>query len=132
MTKPDIPLSLDEMVAARNKFEADWKAMNEAILAKCEEEKEQHVKELLELIEKYGLTQQDLFKAPITATTNARAVEKKSGSTGSVPVKYRNDKGDTWTGRGKQPKWLEAEIATGKKREDFLIVASVAQEAPAA
>ena len=132
MTKPDIPLSLDEMVAARNKFEADWKAMNVAILAKCEEEKEQHVKELLELIEKYGLTQQDLFKAPITATTNGRAVEKKSGSTGSVPVKYRDDKGHSWSGRGLTPKWLEAEIEAGKKKEDFLITPPVEKEAPAA
>ncbi|MBC6812953.1 DNA-binding protein, partial [Acinetobacter baumannii] len=28
---------------------------------------------------------------------------------------------ETWTGRGKQPRWLVAEIETGAKLEDFLI-----------
>ncbi|EPL5429774.1 TPA: H-NS family nucleoid-associated regulatory protein, partial [Acinetobacter baumannii] len=27
----------------------------------------------------------------------------------------------TWTGRGKQPRWLVAEIEKGAKLEDFLI-----------
>ncbi|HBS62130.1 MAG TPA: DNA-binding protein, partial [Stenotrophomonas sp.] len=27
----------------------------------------------------------------------------------------------TWTGRGKQPRWLAAHTAKGKKPEDFLI-----------
>ncbi|MBD0191236.1 H-NS family nucleoid-associated regulatory protein, partial [Acinetobacter baumannii] len=28
---------------------------------------------------------------------------------------------ETWTGRGKQPRWLVAEIEKGAKLEDFLI-----------
>jgi len=43
--------------------------------------------------------------------------------TGKVPAKYRHPKtGDTWAGRGAQPRWLTAEIKRGKKRDDFLIV----------
>jgi len=39
-----------------------------------------------------------------------------------VPVKYRHpDTGETWTGRGKAPRWITAVEAEGKKREDFLI-----------
>ena len=40
-----------------------------------------------------------------------------------VKAKYRNKKtGDTWAGRGKQPRWMTAELKAGKKREDFLVM----------
>jgi len=39
-----------------------------------------------------------------------------------VAPKYRDAvTGATWTGRGKQPKWLETAIRSGKKLEDFRI-----------
>ena len=40
-----------------------------------------------------------------------------------VLPKYRNpkDRGETWAGRGKQPRWLKAQLRNGKKLADFLI-----------
>jgi DNA-binding protein H-NS len=39
-----------------------------------------------------------------------------------VKPKYRNAKtGDTWTGRGVQPRWLTAALKGGKKLDDYLI-----------
>ncbi len=40
-----------------------------------------------------------------------------------VLPKYRNPKNrqETWAGRGKQPRWLTAQLRNGKKLEDFLI-----------
>jgi len=40
-----------------------------------------------------------------------------------VLPKYRNPKNrsETWTGRGKQPRWLTAQLRSGKKLDDFLI-----------
>lgn len=37
--------------------------------------------------------------------------------------KYRNPKEpyETWTGRGKQPRWLAAQLRSGKKLDDFRI-----------
>jgi DNA-binding protein H-NS len=37
--------------------------------------------------------------------------------------KFRNPKNrsETWAGRGKQPRWLVAELRSGKKLEDFQI-----------
>ncbi len=40
-----------------------------------------------------------------------------------VKPKYRNpaDKGQTWSGRGKRPRWFAAALAAGKKEKDLLI-----------
>lgn len=41
---------------------------------------------------------------------------------GLVPPKYRDPKsGMTWSGRGKQPRWMTRLINQGAKREDFRI-----------
>lgn len=40
-----------------------------------------------------------------------------------VAVKFRNKDNpeETWTGRGRQPKWLSAKLAKGSKLNDFAI-----------
>ena len=39
-----------------------------------------------------------------------------------VAAKYRNPAGgETWSGRGRMPKWLAAELAKGRTREEFLL-----------
>ena len=40
-----------------------------------------------------------------------------------VSAKYRNpdSPSETWSGRGKQPRWLAAQIKSGKRVEDFRI-----------
>lgn len=38
-----------------------------------------------------------------------------------VPPKYRGPDGETWAGRGAQPRWLSAALKEGKNLEDFLI-----------
>jgi DNA-binding protein H-NS len=59
------------------------------------------------IIEQYGLSASDLFS-------------RKSGfkgAGGKVAPKYRNPStGETWTGRGKAPKWID-----GKDRSSYLI-----------
>lgn len=42
---------------------------------------------------------------------------------GNVAVKYRDPKNpaNTWTGRGRMPRWLTAATKAGKSRDDFLI-----------
>jgi DNA-binding protein H-NS len=41
----------------------------------------------------------------------------------SVPPKYRNPNqpSETWAGRGKQPRWLVAQLRSGKRIDDFKI-----------
>jgi DNA-binding protein H-NS len=40
-----------------------------------------------------------------------------------ISPKYRNpdNPSETWTGRGREPKWMQHQIAEGKSRDDFLI-----------
>ena len=66
--------------------------------------------------------------AAAAASSTAPAAKKARKSTkgrtlGKVPPKYRNTSNpkETWAGRGKQPRWLTAETAKGRKLEDFLI-----------
>ena len=49
--------------------------------------------------------------------------KRKKTTRKAVEQRYRNKNNpeDTWTGRGKQPRWLVAELEKGAKLEDFLI-----------
>ena len=66
-----------------------------------------------------GYTVAELFGGAGAGAGRARAPRKL----GKVAPKYRNPAkpSETWTGRGKQPRWLAAETAKGRKVEDFLI-----------
>jgi DNA-binding protein H-NS len=54
-----------------------------------------------------------------TGPRNGQAKKK----TAKVAPKYRNpdDPGQTWTGRGRKPNWLVAELEAGRDQEDFRI-----------
>ena len=62
----------------------------------------------------YGLSAADLgAKAP---------AKGKSPSGVKVAAKYRNaSTGESWSGRGLQPRWLKAALASGKKIDDFAV-----------
>jgi DNA-binding protein H-NS len=65
------------------------------------------------LMSEHGLTVADLA---------GRAVSKPRSSGTKVAPKYRHpNTGETWSGRGLQPKWLKAALASGKKIGDFAI-----------
>lgn len=80
-----------------------------------------------ELMAVHGLTVADLAgKAGFTAVskTDVVATPKK------VAAKYRNaETGDTWTGRGLKPKWLQQALAEGKSLDDFLLPVESAEAA---
>ena len=70
------------------------------------------VAKIKSLMEDYGLTLADLAMKP-----GARKATKSS-----VAAKYRNQAtGETWSGRGLQPKWLKAAIAGGATLDQFKI-----------
>jgi len=71
-------------------------------------------------IEHYGLTAADLGLRGKVAKAPARKVAAKKRKTKIVvPVKYRDEAGHTWSGRGLRPIWLRDAIAGGKTLKDF-------------
>ncbi|UZW61660.1 H-NS family nucleoid-associated regulatory protein [Lysobacter enzymogenes] len=90
-------------------------------------------KKVIALLKAEGYALEELFggAAPAAragrpakaAKSAAPAARKARKPLGKVAPKYRNpaNTGETWTGRGKQPRWLAAYTAQGKKLEDFLI-----------
>jgi DNA-binding protein H-NS len=50
-----------------------------------------------------------------------KAVGKSKLAAPKVAPKYRDTSGNTWSGRGVQPRWMSAAIKEGAKRDDFLI-----------
>jgi DNA-binding protein H-NS len=73
-----------------------------------------------------GYTIEELFGGKAKASPARKPAKKaarKGRKIGKVPPKYRNpaNPSETWTGRGKQPRWMAELVKKGKKPEDFLI-----------
>ena len=87
-------------------------------------------KKMLALARTEGYTIAELFdgaapaatRAPRTAGAKAKPAKARK-TLGKVAPKYRNpDNADeTWTGRGKQPRWLAALTGQGRSVDEFTI-----------
>ena len=88
---------------------------------------------LLELRDKIGAVlsqrgtelKQQLQRLDVVGGRSASKTTGKgrAGNGGKLPPKYRDpdDRANVWAGRGALPRWMEAKIKAGAKREDFLI-----------
>ena len=56
-----------------------------------------------------------LFKVGWLAAYTFRARQ------GVKPVRFRDDEGNTWIGRGPRPQWLKDALASGKNLGDFAV-----------
>lgn len=107
--KPDISdLSVHELERLQQEAEA-------LIASKKDQEIEDAYNQLLEIADSVGFSIEQLVEYG--------EQKRKKTTRKSVEPRYRNkaDANETWTGRGKQPRWLVAELEKGAKLEDFLI-----------
>ena len=89
--------SLQELLAQKEALEQQIAQIKKA-------ERADALQNARSLIDTFDLTVDELF-----------GKQKSSGK--AVAVKYRNpETGETWTGRGRAPRWLD-----GKNREDFAV-----------
>ena len=61
-----------------------------------------------------------------TATERATRGRRSRGDVGAeraVKLKYRGPNGERWSGRGRTPRWLLAQEAEGRSREEFAVEA---------
>jgi len=96
------------------------------------------IRDIKKKIAEFGLTAADLgLAAPAAARRTAKPVDKAAAAAAAEPKgsrkkrrstagkkvapKYRGPAGDLWTGRGRQPSWVVAELAAGRTLDDLLI-----------
>lgn len=80
-------------------------------------------------ITEYGITAEELgFNSKSTVSKGrkdakaSKAPKKKRANSGvKVPPKYRDHMGNTWTGRGKTPRWVTEALAAGQSLDSLLI-----------
>lgn len=74
--------------------------------------------QIVKIARDLNLSLEELIAAGREKGARAKKVSRKP-----VEARYRNPQNtsETWTGRGKAPRWLAAKLAKGAKKEDFLI-----------
>ena len=67
----------------------------------------------------------NLGKGVAKGAVNGAAKRRPSKSAGTVVApKFRGPNGETWSGRGLMPRWLAAQVASGKTKEQFAVSAA--------
>ena len=88
-------------------------ALEQAIATARAQELSEAITKARELVAEFGLTVQDVFPAGRSSSKSGN----KSSSGNKVAPKYRDlATGQSWTGRGKAPKWID-----GQDRSKYLI-----------
>jgi DNA-binding protein H-NS len=106
---PDISqLSVEELKRLQEQAEA-------LIASKKDEAIDDAYQQIIAIADKVGLSIEQILE--YGASKRKKTVRK------AVEPRYRSKANpeDTWTGRGKQPRWLVAELDGGATLEDFLI-----------
>lgn len=99
--------SLQDLLKQREDIDRQIEETRKAERAKA-------MQQIRALMSEFGITASDM-------TTKA-APKGKSATTKKAAIKYRNTAtGDTWSGRGLQPRWLKAALAQGAKLGDFVV-----------
>ena len=107
--KPDISdLSVEDLKRLQVEAEA-------LILSKKDQAIEDAYNQIIAIAEAFGFSVEELLELG--------EQKRKKTTRKAVEPRYRNKNNteETWTGRGKQPRWLVAELEKGAKLEDFLI-----------
>ena len=100
-------MSLKELV--------DLEAKVQKALANARDRERSVLKEkMAELAKKHGFSVNELFGGARGARGAA-----KGKSLGIAKYANPENRADTWTGRGRKPNWLVAELKKGAKMEDF-------------
>jgi DNA-binding protein H-NS len=112
--------SLEKMsVAALRKVVESATAL---IDQKTEGEKRSFIEEVSVRAKNLGVSITDLFGKSAPKPVKKVPPKKRGGVRASPPIKFKGpNPDDTWTGRGRRPRWLVALEAEGKDRKDYAV-----------
>lgn len=106
---------MQTLIEIQNKI-AELQAQEKLVRA---QEYSQALVKAQELISAYSIAASDLI---FTATDSPLVKKGKVRSSGKkAEIKYRDENGNGWSGRGLKPRWLTAAIESGKKLEVFAV-----------
>jgi len=106
-----------DLIAQKAALEKQQAELEKQISETLRAERSGVINQIKSLMAEHGITVADLSSKP------GRPATGKSPAAGrKVAAKFHDPaSGQSWSGRGLQPKWLKAALATGKKIEDFAV-----------
>jgi DNA-binding protein H-NS len=107
--------SLAELLAQKAELERQIALQQRA-------EREEAIARVRELMAQFGLTMADIGGASRPAPLRSVRPAPDTRAASKVAPKYRHpDTGETWSGRGLQPRWLRAALAQGRALSEFAL-----------
>lgn len=102
--------ALAQLQAESDKLDRDYRSQrasfDKRIVALRKEAQLEAISKIKAIMDEYGIDPDVLVQSKKQSPKRQKSV---------VPIKYKGPNGETWTGRGRQPKWL------GVNREDFRV-----------
>ena len=104
-----------------SQLETLQKKVNREIQKRRSKAQEEGLKKIRLIAAEYGLTANEL--KGISSTKRSVTSRKNAKKRGPVAPKYRDPSNaeNTWTGRGRKPKWVEAFLNGGGRLEQITI-----------
>jgi DNA-binding protein H-NS len=116
-------MNLNDLIAQQEALDAQQSELNRRIEAAMV--KQDVIVNIRAQMESAGVTLDDLgygsTKAASTKPGTAKASTSRKGT--RIEPKFKAPTGETWTGRGLQPRWLKQALAGGATLDQFKIAA---------
>jgi len=96
-------------------------------------EADRTMQEILSLMKAFGITHADLRRADVGMRRPRKVRNRSTGKPPQstkrkgkpVPAKYIGPDGETWSGRGRTPVWLQNLVKIGHTKEEYEVKTSV-------
>ena len=116
-------LPFEQLLEAKEKFDLVYQERADSVEQERaeQEERQRKLNEFTEMLQQAGIDPRELLA---TAAAPAAATGAAKSKRAPRPAKYQYEEDGqmkTWTGQGRMPKAIAAQVALGKDLNDFLI-----------
>lgn len=105
---------IDELKGLQHDIEEEIKTRQQSEVAKARQR-------ILAIVREAGLSLEELFAT--AAPKLSKSIRRKKAPERKPQAKYQNpaDQSQTWSGRGRKPKWVTEGLAAGKQLSDLRV-----------
>ena len=116
-------LPFEQLLEAKEKFDLVYQERADSVEQERaeQEERQRKLNEFTEMLQQAGIDPRELLASAAAPAASAGAAKSKRAPR---PAKYKYEEDGqekTWTGQGRMPKAIAAQVALGKDLNDFLI-----------